>query len=129
MPVTWIPNVTTLEPAKRPGALLDVTVLLTRLTDAYGRSAVADLLGTDKSAVRHWLAGKREISPTIRARILEVHNVLARAHQFFPPALVGRWLLGHEPLLGGARPIDVLGLRGATPVVDALDAIAAGAIA
>jgi uncharacterized protein (DUF2384 family) len=39
------------------------------------------------------------------------------------------WLLGSEPLLGGARPIDVLVSEGAVPVVRAIDGIAEGAYA
>ncbi|MGH7736916.1 MAG: antitoxin Xre/MbcA/ParS toxin-binding domain-containing protein [Candidatus Tyrphobacter sp.] len=62
----------------------------------------------------------------MRPRVLAAYEVLARAHQVFNPTLAARWLVGHEPLLGGARPLDVLAHRGAGPVIDALDAIAAG---
>ena len=39
------------------------------------------------------------------------------------------WLVGSEPLLGGARPIDVPVTEGAAPVVRAIDGIAEGAYA
>jgi len=39
------------------------------------------------------------------------------------------WLVGSEPLLGGARPIDVLVMEGAGSVVRAIDGIAQGAYA
>lgn len=125
----WAPTVTQLDPAKEPEALTGVLPLLQRMVAAYGQAAVAGLLGLNKSAVNHWVSGKREISPTMRGRILEVHDVLSRVHQVFTPILASRWLTGHEPLLGGARPIDVLALRGAAPVIDALDAIASGGFA
>jgi len=39
------------------------------------------------------------------------------------------WLVGSEPLLGGARPIDVPAMEGAGPVVRAIDGIATGVYA
>jgi uncharacterized protein (DUF2384 family) len=129
MTTTWAPTIESLEPAANPSALMEVGPLLTRMVTAYGQSNVAGLLGVDKSTVSHWVQGKRKISPAMRGRILEVHDVLSRVHQVFNATLAVRWLTGHEPFLGGARPIDVLGLRGATPVIDALDAIASGGYA
>jgi uncharacterized protein (DUF2384 family) len=99
------------------------------MIDAYDQATVAALLGVDKSTVSNWVRARREISPPYRARVLEVHDVLARVHQVFNPKLAARWLTGREPLLGGARPIDVLGSRGAAPVIDALEAISAGGYA
>ena len=125
----WSPLIHSLEPAKDGDALADVAPLLSRLVAAYGQVPVAGLLGVDKSAVHHWLSGRRSIGAAMRSRVLEVHDVLSRAHQVFTPILASRWLTAHEPLLGGARPIDVLAQRGAAPVIDALDAIAAGGYA
>jgi hypothetical protein len=39
------------------------------------------------------------------------------------------WLVGNEPLLKGARPVDVLVTRGAAPLIAALVAIEATAYA
>lgn len=129
MSTTWSPLITDLKPAKEPDRLTDVRPLLERMVEAYGQAPVAALLGVDDSALTNWRRGKRAISPPMRVRILELHDVLSRVHQVFNPILASRWLMGHEPLLGGARPIDVLAQRGATPVVDALDALAAGGYA
>ncbi len=126
MTATWAPTIEHLQPAKRPDALTEVRPLLERMVTAYSPATAAGILGVDKSAVSHWLSGKRTISSPMRARIIEAHDILSRVHQVFNPTLAARWLVGHEPFLGGARPIDVLGLRGATPVIDALDAIACG---
>lgn len=127
--MSWAPAIEHLQPAREPDALVEVRTLLTRMATAYSPATVAGILGVDKSAVSLWLNGKRQISPPMRTRIIEAHDVLSRVHQVFNPALAARWLVGHEPMLGGARPIDVLGQRGATPVIDALDAIAAGGFA
>ena len=125
----WSATITSLEPARKPDALTDAYPLLARAVEAYGQAAIAGLLGVDRANVSNWMARKREISPAMRQRITEVHDVLMRVHQVFTPVLASRWLVGHEPLLGGARPIDVMTTRGATPVIDALDAIAAGGFA
>lgn len=85
------------------------------------------MLGVDDSTVSRWLKQERNIGQsTMRGRILELHDVVSRAHQVFNPTLAARWLMGHEPLLGNARPIDVLAIRGAAPVIESLEAITAG---
>lgn len=129
MATTWAPTIEHLDPATNPSALTEILPLLVRLVSAYGQSNVAGLLGVDKSTVSNWMREKREIGFAMRGRIVDVHDVLTRAHQVFNPILAVRWLLGHEPFLGGARPIDVLGFRGASPVIDALDAISSGGYA
>ena len=129
MTIAWAPAVERLEPAGDASALIDVRPLLERMITAYSPATVARLLAVDKSTISHWGRGKREISPAMRSRILEMHDVLSRVHQVFNPILAARWLVGHEPFLGGARPLDVLGLHGAAPVIDALDAIASGGYA
>ncbi|MEO6913362.1 MAG: hypothetical protein ABI182_05015 [Candidatus Baltobacteraceae bacterium] len=115
-----------LEAARELEAFTDVLPLLERIVRAYGQANVAAMLGADKSAVSLWLARKRAISAPMRARALELHDVVTRTHQVFNPILAVRWLFGHEPLLGGARPIDVMAVRGSSEVIDARDAIAAG---
>jgi uncharacterized protein (DUF2384 family) len=129
MSATWSPMIEQLDPALKPEVLLDVAPLLARIIEAYPRAVVARLLGVDRSLITRWMKNDREISPVMRSRILEVHDVLTRVHQVFNPTLAARWLVGHEPLLGGARPIDVMGIRGAARVIDALDAIASGGYA
>jgi hypothetical protein len=66
-------------------------------------------------------------------RLVSVYDpdrvVLTRAFQLFAPAVAAQWIIGSEPLLGGARPIDVLALRGIAPVIEALNAIEDGAYA
>ncbi len=129
MTISWAPTIEQLRPAKDAEALTEVRTLLARMVMAYSPATVAGILAVDKSAVSHWLNGKRSISPAMRVRVIEAHDVLSRVHQVFNATLAARWLVGHEPFLGGGRPIDVLGQRGATPVIDALDAIASGGYA
>ena len=124
---TWSPTIDRIEPASDPRAISDVSELLKRMVRAYGQATIAGILGVDKSTVSLWARGKRAVSPPMRTRIIEVHDVLNRVHQVYNPALAARWLVGHEPKLGGARPLDVVAIQGASPVIDALDAIESGA--
>lgn len=75
-----------------------------------------------------WKGGAK-ISSEMSHRVLDVHAVLVRALQVFAPEVAMQWLVGHEPFLNDARPIDVLSVRGAGPLMEALDSIAAGAYA
>lgn len=65
---------------------------------------------------------KGPISRDMSRRIVDLHDVLSRALQIMQPSTVMDWLIGSNPHLGGARPIDVLALRGAAPVIAALQA-------
>jgi len=109
-------------------ALTDVRPLLAGMVAAYGHNPVARLLDVDAAMVTRWKRGAK-ISPAMSRRILDLHAVLARALQVFAPEVATQWLVGHEPFLNEARPIDVLAVRGAAPLIEALDAIAAGAYA
>ncbi|HZO93195.1 MAG TPA: hypothetical protein VFB22_05455 [Candidatus Baltobacteraceae bacterium] len=51
--------------------------------------------------------------------------MLVRALRTLHPDAVTDWLVGHEPFLNHARPIDVLVTRGASPLIDALAGIEA----
>ena len=117
--------------ALRPAAetLADVAPLLTRVLEALGTNAAARLLGADRAQVSRWSAGTEAVGQEMGRRIIDLHDVLTRILRLYGPEAAGMWLVGSEPLLGGARPIDVLVTEGAAPVVRAIDAIAEGAFA
>lgn len=52
--------------------------------------------------------------------------IVARAAQIWDRAVVDDWLSAANSYLDGARPIDVLRLRGPAEVLEALDAAEAG---
>jgi len=62
-------------------------------------------------------------------RIVDLHDVLTRIVRIYSREAAAMWLVGSEPLLGGARPIDVLAMEGAGAVIRAIDGIAEGAYA
>ena len=125
----WTPVVKTV--ALRPAAesLADVAPLLTRLLEALGTNAAARLLGADRAQVSRWTAGTESIGQEMGRRIIDLHDVLTRIMRVYGREAAAMWLVGSEPLLGGARPIDVLVTEGAAPVVRAIDGIAEGAYA
>jgi uncharacterized protein (DUF2384 family) len=125
----WTPVVKTV--ALRPAAksLADVAPLLARLLEALGTNAAARLLGADRAQVSRWAAGTESIGQEMGRRIIDLHDVLTRIMRVYGREAAAMWLVGSEPLLGGARPIDVLVTEGASPVVRAIDGIAEGAYA
>ena len=129
IPRTW--TVMTKTIVLKPSALglADVSPLLARVVDSLGTNAAARLLGADRAQVSRWSSGKEAIGSEMGRRIVDLHDVLTRILRVYNPEVAAMWLVGSEPLLGGARPIDVLAMEGAAPVVRAIDGIAAGAYA
>ena len=68
------------------------------------------------------------MSPEMRRRLLDLAYVTARLLGLFPAEQATIWLTSHNAHLG-ARPIDVLRLRGAAGILGAIDAEAQGAYA
>lgn len=124
----WSPLIDPFVTPKHPEALGDVHPLLERMVEAYGHNVVGRLLDVDAAMITRWRRGVK-ISAAMARRVLDLHAVLARALHIFAPKVVTDWLVGHEPFLNFARPIDVLGVRGAAPLIEALDGIEAGAYA
>ena len=127
-----VPRPWTLEPGRiqlRPAAddLMDVRPLLTRIINALGTNATARLLGADRAQVSRWTSKKEALGAEMARRIIDVHDVLTRILRVYERESAAMWLVGSEPLLGGARPIDVLVIQGAASVIRAIDAITQGA--
>ena len=125
--MTWTIALERIDPPQDPAALADVHPLLERLVKAFGPRPLARLLDVRPGSVANWTSGHRQISTEMARRIINLHDILTRALQVFAPATAARWLVGNEPFLDNKRPIDVLVLRGAAPVIEALDNIDAGA--
>jgi len=115
----------------RPGALelLDIHPLLARIVEALGTNAAARVLGADRAQVSRWRSRKEPIGAEMARRVIDLHDVLTRILRVYDPDTAALWLVGSEPLLGGARPIDVMAIEGASPVIRAIDGIAQGVYA
>jgi uncharacterized protein (DUF2384 family) len=128
-PRAWIPTTKAVVLRQSADALADVTPLLARVIGALGTNAAGRLLGADRAQVSRWSAGTESIGSEMGRRIVDLHDVLTRILRVFGREAAAMWLVGSEPLLGGARPIDILVLEGAAPVIRAIDGIAEGAYA
>jgi uncharacterized protein (DUF2384 family) len=109
--------------------MADFRPLLARVVDAVGTNAAGRLLAADRAQVSRWGSGTEPISAEMGRRIVDLHDILTRILLVYSREAAALWLGGSEPLLGGARPIDVLAIEGAAPVIRAIDGIAQGAYA
>jgi hypothetical protein len=127
--MSWKISLKEIPTPANPLALADVTPLLERLEHAFGCGPLARLLDTDPSIVSSWSSGQQRMNREMERRVIDIHDVLMRAFQVLDPDTAMRWLVGSEPFLGGRRPIDVLALRGAAPLIEAIDNMESGAYA
>lgn len=111
------------------GAAFSPDDTVARLIDVLGNNALARILGVSNSQPTRWRQGKESISPANRRRLSDLDHVLDRLLLELWPDQAGDWLSSPNAHLGGAAPIDVLILRGAGAVLDAIDALAVGAFA
>ena len=83
---------------------------------------VAECMGVTRPLLSQWRAGAAMPSPAQLKLLVDLDHVMARASLIYAPTIAREWLGGHDSYLEGARPIDVLHLRGVQKVLDALDA-------
>lgn len=125
----WTPSAESIVLRPAADALTDVRPLLERVVEALGTNATARVLDADRAQVSRWGAGTEPVSAEMGRRIVDLHDVLTRILRVYSRSAASLWLNGSEPLLGGARPIDVLAIEGAAPVIRAIDGISQGAFA
>jgi uncharacterized protein (DUF2384 family) len=99
------------------------------LIGALGNNRVAELLGVSRSQPSRWKSGDERVAPRNRRAVLDLEYVMARLYELWTPEVAAIWLESSNAHLGGARPVDVLRLRGAAEVVGAIDAEDEGAYA
>jgi hypothetical protein len=114
--------------ARTRAAPLGLARRLHAVVESLGNNQTADLIGVSRSQPSRWRAGLEGIGPDNERRILDLEYVLARLGRLFRPEQARIWLESHNAHLG-ARPIDVLKLRGAEAVIAAVDAEEQGAYA
>jgi uncharacterized protein (DUF2384 family) len=101
---------------------------LERLVSSLGNNRVAQLMSVSPSQPSRWRSGKEHMGPASRRAVLDLDYVWGRLLQLYPQRQAEVWLSSPNAHLG-ARPVDVLRLRGAAPVIDAIDAEEEGAFA
>ena len=125
----WKPSAASIVLLPAADTLTDVRPLLARIVEALGTNASARLLDADRAQVSRWGSRTEPVSAEMGRRIVDLHDVLTRILRVYSRGAASMWLVGSEPLLGGARPIDVLVTEGASPVIRAIDGISQGAYA
>ena len=88
----------------------------------------AEILGVSSSQPSRWKRGQERVSAASLPAVIDLDYVVSRILAEWAPEAAKLWLAGSEPHLLGARPIDVMILRGPLAVIPALDAIHAGAL-
>lgn len=118
---------------KQPQKLVELAVPQQRagfLIRALGsQTRVAELLEVSRSQPGKWSKGEESPSPERARELIDLDHVVARVVSWLGPDMTISWLNGSNSFLDGARPIDVLRVRGSSEVVDALDAEMSGAYA
>ncbi|MDQ1472082.1 MAG: hypothetical protein QOJ99_3562 [Bryobacterales bacterium] len=127
--LAWLPDTGNIVFRESAESLENLSPLLSRIIDALGTNAAARLLGADRAQVSRWNSGTEAISAEMGRRMVDLHFVLTRIVRVLSREAAAMWLGGSEPLLGGARPIDVLAAEGASRVIRAIDGIEQGAFA
>lgn len=101
---------------------------LDRLVEGFGNNKVAELLDVSPSQPSRWRSRKEGIASENERRVIDLEYVLSRLLRLYPRDVAQTWLLSPNAHLG-SRPIDVLKLSGALPVIEAIDAEEQGAFA
>lgn len=117
--------------AKRGGSGVDrlgIRERLGRVVAALGSNRTAEILGVSRSQPSRWRSGDERPSSAHLKAVTDLDYVTARLLQTFPPEVARVWLVSPNAHLG-ARPIDVLKLRGPVAVIAAIDAADAGTYA
>lgn len=127
--MTWTLTDSQRETILRPEALSNVIPLLDRLVTAFEANATARLLDVRPGAIVNWRTKRRMVEPAYVRRVIDLHDVFTRALQTLQPLTVVTWLVGDEPFLNHRRPIDVLVIERAAPLIAAINALEDGAYA
>lgn len=98
------------------------------LVEVLGGAELARWLGVSRSQPTRWRQGVEQPGPQAARELVDLDHVMARALMVFAAPVAIDWLTSSNGYLDGARPVDVLRLRGSADVIAALDAAESGAI-
>jgi uncharacterized protein (DUF2384 family) len=119
---TKLTDVSAAKAKVRSGSVPQVIQRTDFLIESLGSGAeLARLLGVNRSQPAQWRSGKENPGPVTAQRLVDLDHVVAKALLIWPPKAAIDWLESSNSYLDGARPIDVLRLRGSADVVRALE--------
>lgn len=113
--------------AKNLDRAVEAGDVVLRLRD-YGltQASIARATGATVRSVRNWQETSA-IRPQNDERLRELREIVLLLRETLTPRGVGQWLNARNRLLGGRRPIEMLGEGKATAVRDAANAYVEGA--
>jgi uncharacterized protein (DUF2384 family) len=91
-------------------------------------SEVAKIVGVAERQVRNWISGANAPGSRNRDRLLELQYVTAELRDVYTREGAEIWLHGRKRSLDGRRPIDMLAEGAFDEVLDAIEAMNAGAM-
>jgi hypothetical protein len=94
-----------------------------------GNRRAAAVLGVSESQPSRWRKAVEVPSSQVAPLLVDLDHIIARLQLIWDEDVIGDWLEGANAFLDGARPIDVLRVNGSGPVLEAIEAEAAGAYA
>lgn len=107
------------------GGIEGVLSRLEALVAVLGNNRIAEMLGVSNSQPSRWRARRESPGADMQVKILDLDHLMARLFGEMHPVVAQEWLEGYNHYLG-ARPIDVLILRGSDAVLAAVRVEAQG---
>jgi uncharacterized protein (DUF2384 family) len=98
------------------------------LVAVLGDKTTAEMLKVSQSQLSRWRRSA-ELPSAAAPLLVDLDHVVARLLLVWDVSLVRPWLTSPNAHLEGARPVEVLATRGASEVVEAIEAESVGAFA
>ena len=106
-----------------------VSRILDHLKDDGGLQGkdIANIVAVSPATVSRWSSGKA--TPDLKTQIViaELRYVVDRLADFYTPEETRLWLHASHPMLGGARPIDLINGGRTAEVLAVIEALDSGA--
>jgi Antitoxin Xre/MbcA/ParS C-terminal toxin-binding domain len=89
-------------------------------------TAVCTAYPTPAAELALWASGEVSPDPESSRYIIDIDHVLSRLLMLFRPEVAQIWITSPHAQLSGARPIDVVKIRGAAEVLEIIDGLFQG---
>ena len=106
-----------------------VSRILDHLKDDGGLQGkdIANIVAVSPATVSRWSSGKATPDLKTQTVIAELRYVVDRLADFYTPEETRLWLHASHPMLGGARPIDLINGDRTAEVLAVIEALDSGA--
>ena len=87
---------------------------------------ISEIIGVSTVFLDAWRTGTAKPSPIRHAMLCDLRDIVVELAEMYEPAEVRQWLYAEQPLLSGARPVDVVRAKRAYEVQRIISEAAAG---